>query len=366
MASVFFYVLLLGFNFVNGFFYRGIPVLLKPVSKGSTTDFYVSCPWSDPPSDSFCVITANHIGYQCNPKVTSLDMPLINPNSQKCDVRGSVCADSSKNAALMKCVDHTNCTTVSKDYRLCSCNTGFFGDPHRNCYQHCERDSDCSSPFAECTTPGEKDLPRCTCKRGYSGDGVFCYDNPCGQGNRLAKCKYPQVCIPTGPTEYKCACPSGHFIDVDGKCVPNIAIKKDTILSFHGTNIPDGSRIEAGDCLSFHLNEDGTSKFFHLNSGDPVYVKAAIKNASEFYIAFVIRDEITAYARLTADDTKMTKLYALTNTSQGCSFGSVKVMDKEGNELRVNGATDHQQNLVRVKVRPLTKEELATKVNDEL
>lgn len=365
MASIFFYIVLLSLNSVNGFFYRAIPVLVKPIAQNNHKEFYVTCPWNEPHPDSECVITANHVGYQCKSSVTQLDMPLLNPNAQKCDVRGSVCSNSEKNKKLKTCAEHTNCVTVSLDHRLCSCGTGFFGDPYSLCHKHCEVDSDCASPFAHCTRPQTNALPRCACKAGYEGNGFFCYKNPCGQGDRLGKCPDSHVCVPTGPNSHECVCPAGHYVNSENKCVPNIQLKENTILSFHGTGVPDGSRIEAGDCLSFHLNEDTTSKFFHLNSGDPVYVKPKIKNEPEFYVAFVIRDEITAYARLKDDETKLTKLYALTNTSKTCSFGSIKVMDKDGNELKPV-TSGQQKNLVKVQVRELTEKELANKPSDEL
>ncbi|EAN34198.1 putative integral membrane protein [Theileria parva strain Muguga] len=326
---------------VHGFFYTLFPlVLIKSDNKAK-----LYCPWNQHTDyDLTCRLNKDVMGYYPLPSTNATTVlensKFLNPALQTpftkdyCKLLRQTW--STKKDSPNVCKDFAFCFNAADDKCVCSCQSGFFGNPYKECFQHCSTNDDCSSPLAVCkSTTNTKELKRCVCKDNYEGNGVMCYKNPCGD-DRTSKCGTVQntICVPTGPgvDDYKCICPQGYYVNHEKTCVPEVTVTKSSVITLVIKNVPDGSRVEAGECLSFTLNDGSKSVFFHKNSGDSVYVKKTIKNDGKLSIFFIVTDEITAFS-VTSGAVGLTKLYSMSSTFIGCKFGHVKVYDRNGREI---------------------------------
>uniref|UniRef100_A0A3B0MGJ7 EGF-like domain-containing protein n=1 Tax=Theileria annulata TaxID=5874 RepID=A0A3B0MGJ7_THEAN len=337
-------ILLLSLNLlsVHGFFYTLYP--LVAIKSNNRVKLY--CPWNQHTDANLtCRVNKDVMGYYPLPSsdnTTPLETSkFLNPSLQT-PFTQDYCKSlkdgwSTKKGTDNVCKDFAFCFNVGDTKCVCSCQSGFFGNPYQACYQHCSTDDDCSSPLAVCKfAANTNEMKRCVCKDKYEGNGVMCYKNPCGD-DRSSKCGGVEntVCVPTGPgdDDYKCVCPSGYYVNHEKTCVPEVTVTKSSVITLVVKNVPDGSRVEAGECLSFTLNDGSKSVFFHKNSGDSVYVKKPIKNDGKFSIFFIVTDEVTAFSSVTSSGAGLTKLYSMSSTFIGCKFGHVKVYDPQGREI---------------------------------
>ncbi|BAM39453.1 uncharacterized protein TOT_010000908 [Theileria orientalis strain Shintoku] len=343
---------------VDCFFYQALPLVVHKVNNTYTA----YCPWNDSRDPNLrCKIYKNVMGY-CHKDVTPTFQGFLNPLVQRlfsedhCQHLKTTYKDVSTAAGT--CKSYSLCFNLSSNRSMCTCDAGFFGDSYAGCKKHCFSDAECVSPVSHCRTGTGSVLSYCTCNSGYQGDGVMCYKNPCGD-DRFEKCgpDRNKVCVPTGPGDgdYKCMCPNGQFLDYNNKCVPDVTLVKDTVLTLTGKNVQNGSRVEAGECISFVLNDNGKSIFFHKNSGDSIYVRRPIKNENVFTVFFVLTDEVTAFSALHDTAFGLTKLYSISNTFKRCKFGQVKVTRPNGHEIVVGEDTTEK---VEVNVRSMNPEEL--------
>nr|PVC50039.1 hypothetical protein MACL_00002592 [Theileria orientalis] len=306
---------------VDCFFYQALPLVVHKVNNTYTA----YCPWNDSRDPNLrCKIYKNVMGY-CHKDVTPTFQGFLNPLVQRlfsedhCQHLKTTYKDVSTAAGT--CKSYSLCFNLSSNRSMCTCDAGFFGDSYAGCKKHCFSDAECVSPVSHCRTGTGSVLSYCTCNSGYQGDGVMCYKNPCGD-DRFEKCgpDRNKVCVPTGPG------------DGDYKCM-----------------------VEAGECISFVLNDNGKSIFFHKNSGDSIYVRRPIKNENVFTVFFVLTDEVTAFSALHDTAFGLTKLYSISNTFKRCKFGQVKVTRPNGHEIVVGEDTTEK---VEVNVRSMNPEEL--------
>ncbi|UKK00719.2 hypothetical protein MACK_000793 [Theileria orientalis] len=335
---------------VNGYFYTLLPLAVTR----DNDNYKAFCPWNQTKDPHLkCTVNKSVMGYfhlesgqvkDAHPEPKD----FFNPALQK-RFTGDHCKklkdswNESKTGAV--CKKYSFCYNVAEDKSLCTCQKGFFGNPYEGCHQHCVTDDDCSSPLARCAEPQvANQLKRCVCKDGYDGDGVLCHKNVCGT-DRRAKCggtASHKVCVPTGsgPNDFACICETGYFLNHKKECVPEFTVKENTVITLVGKNIKDGSRIELGDCLSFVINDQTKSIFYHKNSGDSIYVKKNIKNDKQFSIFFIVTKEVTAFSLLREGGFGLTKLYSMTNTFLGCKFGNARIFDPEGLDLSEEDSLD--------------------------
>lgn len=136
---------------------------------------------------------------------------------------GDSCKDGMCVGSTSACgANATGCEPGSEgEPNMCSCADGFVSFQGRCVPENdeCQRENPCSEN-ADCIDPSNTDGDlTCTCKPGFSGNGVECVEsdpcasNPCGMGG---------TCTNTGDGKYDCECAAGTR-KVGGKCGCDLA-----------------------------------------------------------------------------------------------------------------------------------------------
>nr|XP_023690960.1 stabilin-1-like [Paramormyrops kingsleyae] len=155
------------------------------------------------------------------------------------------------------CTPECHPNAVCQPHNTCQCDLLYEGDGW-NCTAPdlCSDHNGGCHMYANCTQTGVN--VSCSCRSGYTGDGVFCSAiNRCLMEEN-GGCSEFATCIFTGPNERNCECLPG-FVGNGIQCLEQMVPPVDRCLEDNGDCDPKA------DCKDLHFHEN-TAGVFHLRS----------------------------------------------------------------------------------------------------